>query len=496
MAPSRTPAPFVALAVIVASLCLLALLAAGCGPDPDSRPSVLLVVIDTLRASSASVYGSVEGTTPVLDELAREGLLYHHAYSPSSWTLPSHASLLSGVGVARHQVGMPGRLSLAEDFVTLAERFQAAGYQTAAFAENILVSDTFQLLQGFDHRAVTRVIKKNEQLPVDAYLEIDVLQEVRGWLEQRDPTRPFFVFVNLADPHSPYTIRDVNPWVPEGALPAEMKRYAETPDSFLCAAIPSTRDVEILYGLYLGDVAEADRKLGLLLEELRGPPGSRKLLTVVTSDHGELFGDRRLLGHEFNLRARAVHIPLVVHGLEGVAPVTIDTPVTLVDVPVSLLGWTGQNCGADLDGRRLPTAAPADGEHEAPRSLLASYSDTFTRVPEHWKGLVVLGDKDLPRRSCGPDDKVFGAMASIIEYPYKFDWFERYPSELYDLSWDPDERSELSQHQADLVARFTAEIERFSQTARLTDVPEDAEPLASEAIESLQALGYIEGYIE
>jgi hypothetical protein len=103
----------------------------------------LLVVIDTLRADAVSAYGAVEGTTPEFDALAAEGLLYRHAFAPSPWTLPSHASLFSGLGVDRHGVGFGGQMGLSSELTTIAERLRDAGYATAGFSENPLVSVPF-----------------------------------------------------------------------------------------------------------------------------------------------------------------------------------------------------------------------------------------------------------------------------------------------------------------------------------------------------------------
>lgn len=482
----------------VALGCALCLAPLACVREPDARPSVLLVVIDTLRADAVSSYGQVSGTTPVLDALAEDGLRYGRAFAPASWTLPSHASLLAGVEVRRHRVGMPGRVALADEVVTLAERFREAGYDTAAFAENLLVSDVFGLLQGFDHTAVTRVIPKSQELALSVYVEIDAPGELRTWLAGRDGDRPFFVFVNLVDAHSPYSVRDDNPWVPAGASRADMERHAEQPELLLCRSVPPERDLDILRGLYLGDVAEADRKLGELLEAARDRLGAAPLLTAVTSDHGELFGDRGLLGHEFNVRRGALQVPLVVHGLPDTQPAVVEAPVTLVDLAASLLLWTGVGDPAELDGRPLPTT-PAASDGGAPRRLIASYSDAFTRPPEAWRGMLHVGDKERARRRCGPDDKVFGGMASVIEYPFKLDWYERYPAELYDLRWDPGEQSELSAHHPDEAAALRAAAERFADEAGLrADATADAtkEGAAPELDpaqrQSLRALGYID----
>ena len=193
----------------------------------DERPSIVLIVIDTLRANAVSAYGAVEGTTPFIDALAAEGILYRHAYASSSWTLPSHATLLTGLRVDEHRAGMPGRAVLPEDIITLAERLQAAGYDTAGISENIIVSDVFNLLQGFDHRRSSYYHEQKGEIPLEA------VPEIREWLAQRQSDRPFFLFVNLIDAHVPYTIRDTNPFVPSrfetSIPPSELPSAASRP---------------------------------------------------------------------------------------------------------------------------------------------------------------------------------------------------------------------------------------------------------------------------
>jgi len=448
---------------------------------------VVLVVADTLRADAVSAYGEVEGTTPFLDSLAASGLRYTRVFAPSSWTIPSHASLFTGLGVDRHRVGVRGQLSLPEELVTLAERFRDAGYETAAFSENMLVSDVFQLLQGFRYKRVTRFFKQGDGVPLDALWNVDLAVHVPEWLEERPADRPFFLFVNLFDPHSPYTVRDDNPWVAADASPEELRRFAEKPESRLCDAAVTPRDRDILHGLYLGDVAETDRKLARLFDDLERLGGSTRIVSVVTSDHGELFGDRGLLGHEFNLRQGALHVPLVVNGV-GAAPAVIDSPVTLADLAASILAWAGLPADPDMEGRPLPLSPDAVPES---RPIFSVYSDAFTIDPEEWAGAIRFLDKDRPRAACGERDKVFGSMASIIDWPFKYQWFERYEPELYDLGWDPEERSDQLANRPGIAARQAAGIAGLLDAAWLTSEPDrPVQGIGRDEAEALEALGY------
>ncbi len=131
----------------------LAIGAAACGPDAEDRgapPSLLLVVLDTTRRDAVSAYGAVEGTTPNLEALAAEGLRYDWALAPSPWTLPSHATLFTSLGLEAHGVGVTGRVVLGPGPATLAQQLADAGYQTVGFSENPLLTSSFGLARGFD----------------------------------------------------------------------------------------------------------------------------------------------------------------------------------------------------------------------------------------------------------------------------------------------------------------------------------------------------------
>jgi arylsulfatase A-like enzyme len=441
-----------------------------------------LIVIDTLRFDAVSAYGQVDGTTPNVDRLAQEGILYWNARAQSSWTLPSHAGLLTGLAVQTHQVGMSGHLVLPESIETLAERMAEAGYDTAGFSENSLVSDDFGLLQGFAHREVEPLVWAVSR-PIGA----DV--GVRRWAAAREPGRPAFVFVNLFDPHAPYEIRPTNRFVPAGTPDHAIRGRIFSPGRFLCGGLPSEEQIEILKGLYLGEVAAADAKVAKILQAVRtGVEG--RLIVIVTSDHGEFFGERRLMGHEFGLYEPVLRIPLVVHGAPGARTGRVDEAVALADLAPSILRWAGEGVPDGLEGRALPL--PGDAA-QPPRSLMAAYSDRHLRAPAAWKGVPGMADrvldKNIMRQFCVPSDPVFGAMASFVRFPYKFYWFERYPPALYNLSWDPHERSNLAQIEPELAGRLEGDLKRVLEGTRL--LADDPPPELSDAArEALRALGY------
>jgi arylsulfatase A-like enzyme len=477
-------------------------------PPQDERPSFLLVVFDTARKDAVSAYGEVDGTTPHVDALAREGVLYSLAFAPTPWTLPSHATLLTGLPVERHRVGLHGRLSLPEEVVTLAERLRGAGYQTAGFSENPLVGTEFMLSQGFGHYAYETIHQALAQRFGAEVPAFDVVEKVAYWARRRRRDRPFFVFVNLFDPHDPYTVREVNPFLPRG-VDASRARAAQPKQANgervmgiaasvgICDRIPSPDDLAILRGLYLGEVSATDEKLGRIRAHLVGAGPSRDLVTIVTSDHGEQLGEHRLLGHEFSVRNVLLNVPLVVHGLPGLSPGVRDEPVELADLAPSILDWAGVEIPEDLPGRPL-SAAPAASKSE--RLIVGLYRDIYTNQPPATDpGAALAGVKlssplgDERRRGCGPDDRVFGNIFSLTRYPHKLIWFENGPAEIYDLSWDPHERSDQTSFQPEIVAaleRELAEIRRRFEPEGTSSSPSPAPSPA--AVEALRSMGYVE----
>lgn len=470
----------------------------GCTPERvepvDPRPSILLVVVDTLRADAVSAYGAIEGTTPAFDALASGGLLYGRAYAPSPWTLPSHASLLTGFGPDRHGVGIAGRMGLRAELATLAERLADAGYQTAGFSENPLVSDLFGFEQGFERFAARTVEEAMNEENNPGSSQFDIVDEVTAFAAKRDRERPFFVFVNLFDPHTPYLVREENRFVdPDVSVgdswtPDDLKNAAYR----ICGRVPSAEDLKILHGLYLGDVAETDAKLGKIEAITRGAAGEGPLIVVATADHGEHFGEHRLLSHEFSVRAPVLHIPLVVHGVPDAPAGGIGLPVTLEDVAASVLDWAGVEIPPEFSGRPLPIRDSVPDRSDV--DLVAVYSDATLKEPSNGEGHLSFSEdaQNLKRSNCWSRDRVYGDMVALTRWPFKLIWFEKYPAELYDLSWDPMERSDLADLRPEISGPLIEEAQRLAAELGLANFERKIEAPSDAELEALRGLGYVE----
>ncbi|MHA7838982.1 MAG: sulfatase [bacterium] len=458
----------------------------------------MVIVLDTLRADAVSAYGEVTGTTPILDSLAEKGILYRNVFAPSPWTLTSHVSLFSGLDANEHGVGLSGRSQTPESLRLLAEDFRSAGYVTAGFSENTIVSSDFGLDQGFEIFASTDVTKAfdAELQGEDPASSFGLVDRVRDWSRTRDPDRPYFLFVNILDPHDPYLLRDDNPWVPSEAPPGEVAYAASAyriPFS-ICDRLPAPTHLPILRGLYLGDVAAADAKLGRILsilDEGRSPEEPRVLL--VTSDHGEHLGEHRLMQHRFSVRSQVLKVPLIVTGLTETATGVVDQAVGMHAAHDALLCWAlEEGCPASLP-------LPGDEVSET-KDLLSFYSDssaepaqeTLDQLAPQLERIGIEPTSDPSRSKCRPSDPVFGEMISLIRYPMKMNWVQGHDPMLYDLSWDPAERSNQFSRQPEIAAELWREVEPYTR-ARLADRASAGVPeLSDEEARALKSLGYLE----
>jgi arylsulfatase A-like enzyme len=407
----------------------------------------------------------VRGTTPTVDALAEAGLRYTAAYAQANWTLPSHATLFTGVLPSRH--GMTGPSShLGEDLPTLATLLHGAGYETVGFSENPWVSEFNGMTRGFDRFTLVNPMGL-------ARGASEVGQAVSAWLGDRRSSAPFFVFVNLMDAHMPYEVRPENRFVPPGTDAATARGVAAHVVQYLCRASDHPHEMEILHGLYLGDVAAADEKLHDVVDRVR--PAASDLVTVVTSDHGEHFGEGGLVLHAYGLHDVLLHVPLIVDGAPGARPAVIEAPVALADVLPTLLGWAGVPAPPGIVGRPLPTdPARADPAREV--------------VSEYVEGGAELNGPHS-RDACASEERVFGDMRAILRWPLKLVSSARYPVVLYDVARDPGETRDLASAEPDVVAALAGDLAAATGSARAAAAP-GASP-TPEVAARLRALGYL-----
>ncbi len=310
----------------LAILTLAAGLLAACADEARPAPplNALLVTLDTTRADALSCYGVHAGTTPHLDALAAEGVLYERASTVAPLTLPAHASILTGLVPLRHGVRDNGLWPLPESARTLAERAAEAGCETAAFVAAVVLDESFGLAQGFERYDAPE--PPSEQR-TSHYAERDaraVIDAALAWYAARDRSRPFLAWVHLFDPHSPYA-------------PPEAFRRGSAPDE-----------------LYRGEVAWADHELGRLLDALRADGTLARTLVLVAGDHGEAFGEHGEVSHGPFCYEPTLRVPFLVRDPGEARPGRRSRElVSVADVAPTLAEALGLAPEPGLDGVSL-----------------------------------------------------------------------------------------------------------------------------------------------
>jgi arylsulfatase A-like enzyme/predicted Zn-dependent protease len=427
---SQTPAAL--------ALGLWAALAAGCsGVDLPPRPrNLLLVTIDTLRADRLGCYGHGEAQTPWIDGLARRGLRFTAATTVVPLTLPAHASLMTGAFPPHHGVRDNGGFYLEEEHVTLAEVLRDRGFRTGGFVGAFVLDSRWGIAQGFDHFFDDFDLTRFEDAPgMDAIQRPGgpVVDQALDWLG-RDQERPFFAWVHLYDPHTPY----------------------EAPEPFR-SRFPAT-----LTGAYDAEIAATDAQVGRLLSALEADGRLRDTLVVVVADHGEMLGDHGEPTHGFFVYQPAVAIPLILAG-PGIPAGEVTAPVRIVDVLPTVAARLGAAAPAAVQGVDLLPLARGQ------ELSLPAYSESyFPRYHFGWSELTAVRD----------------GRYKLIRAPRR---------ELYDLADDPREERDLAEHLPAEADRLERTLRRLLQEVSSPTAPGGPRVVDEETRARLEALGYLGG---
>lgn len=368
----------VAVAVSVAALAAVLLPAAGCSRGGDERTNIVIVILDTVRDDVAELaLGTVAAPMPALESLGREGTVFSNAWANAPWTLPSHASLLTGLLPSGHQC--TGRNhQLAPEHRTIAEYLNEDGYEAAAFFSNPWLTELMSgMMRGFESQYV-------ESRGDDRIHQMDGSQgglatntNIASWLNGRNNDRPFLLFVNYLEAHLPYD-------------PAKEHREAHmsdlTPDDVVTTQwayefnagmyAPEEVDWERINRLYVGDVSTADALLGELMDMLKDHGLYDDAIIIVTSDHGENLGDHGLMDHHFGVFETLLAVPLVVRAPELLPPGMRDDPVMLTDIFPAVLEAAGIADPPELSHARSVFGPPSHPD----RPIVAEYAGSNTAL--------------------------------------------------------------------------------------------------------------------
>lgn len=434
-------------------------------PASSNAPNVLLIVLDTVRASSLSLYGYNRPTTPNLEQWAKTGVLFDRAISTSPWTLPSHGSMFTGR--YPHELGAGWLNPIDAIHPTLAEALSRRGYVTAGFVANTLYcSQEFGLSRGFSHYEdypvtvgqtylSTRLGRKLvDDLKIKEFFGThenfgrksaeQVNRDFLRWLSRDQNQKPFFAFLNYYDAHQPYL-------PPKNfALKFSPKRPWGHARSKEIETL-SLEEIMELKDAYDGSIAYLDHQLGLLFAELQKRDLLDNTLIIVTSDHGEQFGEHDLTLHGNSLYLPLLHVPLMILFPSYVPKgEIIRKSVSLRDLPATV---------ADVIG--------LGDEINFPGTSLARYWDiASTGVKPNDEPLL----SEVKKAWAYPDwyPAMKGPMKSLVHN--EMHYIKNYGDggeELYDLANDPFEEHNLilSKKSRETIEQFRATIDQMVKTS-------------------------------
>ena len=404
----------------------------ACGratPAPPARLNIVLVTIDTFRADRIGV-----GVAPVIDRLAADGLRFTAARTAVPLTLPSHATIHTGLLPPQHGVRENGAGPLADSHRTIARLLKDAGYRTAAFVGAFVLDRRFGLAQGFDvyDDHIPRDPNATERLEAERPAAA-VVDAAIAWLtaspEAAAPSS-FFLWIHLYDPHAPYT------------PPPEFAARTKTP--------------------YDGEIAYADAQLARVIDALRARGDLERTLVVVAGDHGEGLGDHGERTHGMLLYESTLRVPLVIVA-PGAHPQTIDAPVSLTEIAPTILRAAGVRAPPEMTGRNLITVTGRVRLQPDRRGGDPDlYSETEYPRVAGWSPLQALTD--------GRWKTIRGGSAS----------------EVYDLQQDPGETHDLAATQGSVATAMAARADAIHAAA-----VDSSRTISPDAQERLRALGYV-----
>ena len=366
--------------------------AAGVTTELKKKPNVVLIVMDTVRSKSLSVYGNARNTSPQLEVLAEDGVVFDRAYSTSPWTLPSHSTMFTGR--YPHELSANWLTPLDDKHPTLAEVLADHGYQTAGFVANLSYA-TYEtgLNRGFMHYEdypvswgtilhtswltrsmagqAVKIIGWRPDFPY--VLGEEITHRFFQWIDQSE-SRPFFVFINYMDAHYPYL-----PPYPFNKRFDSGKRRPDRGNDDGRSWAPEEHQIEL--DAYEGAIAYVDKEVGKLIQGLQARDLVKNTLIIITSDHGDQFGEYGLIDHANSLYSELLHIPLFMIFPEQLAAgVRVATPVSLRDLPATILDLIEFEGESPFPGTSLaPLTRTVVENSNFPSKVLAEVSKGINR---------------------------------------------------------------------------------------------------------------------
>lgn len=437
----------------------------------NKHPNIILIVLDTARAKNFSCYGYHRKTTPNIERIAEEGVLYKWCFSPANWTIPSHASLFTGLYPSKH-LCTAYSLYLNENIVTLPEILRGAGYFTVGISCNGLISKTFGFERGFEIykeycgpgflnfflKGKTRKERFKELFCLFREGNFDAIGQwaIKKFLKNRlsviansvpytrkaiyfaekvirQSSKPLFLFINLMEAHAvynpPYPFRGKwsSPKISHQKALGKIKAYPDYYDYYAHPELQASVKWVELVNLYDEELCFVDSVIGYLFQLIESLGSHDNTFFIVTSDHGEMLGEHNLYGHVWGLYNELIHVPLVIRHPDFGSNKTVENVVQLHDLFSTI-----------LDIANLPYPAPEDSMSlcSSERRTVAICEDIDSEMD-----LVNINKRNPFLSICSPWDScgwalIDESLIKIIETKWGY-------REVYDLKIDYSEEEKI-----------------------------------------------------
>ncbi len=430
------------------------------GGNPGKKPNFLLITIDTLRADHLSCYGYHRKTSPNIDKLADEGVLFERCSSNIPLTGPSHCTMLTSLYPHEHgsiRNGVP----VNEDALSIATILQQSGYNTAAFVSSwTLKADLTGAFKGFsvyDDKVDSQYsLINNERIAENTTaLVLDWMNKASG--------EPFFLWVHLFDPHDPYNAHEGFANLPRN----------ENADSSKGQVVHLNRKKQELYDQ---EIAYTDKHIGMILEKLESKGVTDNTYVILTADHGESFGEHSYTGHGRKVYEAGIHVPLVIRGNGIKEGGILGNRVQLLDIAPTVASLAGIEVPAEFGGIDLSPLVKGKGEIPERDIYFMTYPGAVGHLPKWLKSIIVSNKPSQPLK--------LGVKKKGMKYILTPDTRDL---EVYDLILDRFEVKNLSSGKPEYRKLKSELLDWFRESRKTTGKSK----MGKEDKEMLKSLGYI-----
>jgi arylsulfatase A-like enzyme len=461
------------------------------------RNNILILLIDSARADSFSCYGYPRATTPNIDKIASQGVIYTNAITTSSWTLAATASLFTGKLVSEHNTCDHNQY-LSANNKTMAEVLDENGYETIAVSDNSYVGSLTGLEKGFMNfnymkfgelsltdkllklfKVLFELKKRISKEPIKYCNTLIQLREMQHWLNNYHFQKPFFMYAHFNQIHYPYLPNIFFRNRFRRITRSELKNTNQDREYFIAGKKEMNEsDFSVLKALYDGELAYLDWCFGRFFKFLEKKNILNNTLVIIVGDHGDNFGEHGLLGHGLCLYDSILKIPMIVRYPNRINPGRVDYQVQITDILPSVidlfgLKWNERNgiYGQNIFNKEMPNRDFAISEHAFQNMALFK-----RKVPEVDQSIINAYERSLH---------------SIRTNGYKFIWSSNGKHELYNLKQDPQENQNLYFTRQSIAKKMEDKL--FSNTKQFESKDISQEPVEMDSTfeERLKALGYL-----